>query len=108
MIPAEEKRAVAAKLAAYTGTSADYWEKADLRVSHPQFLQELQRDQRLIAGRIDSRFVGPAVNPLAEKMDYDPFFPAIGPGLHGGVPRLPAQRAASSAATRSTGSRRST
>ena len=81
VIPADEKRAVAAQLAAYTGTSAEYWERADLRVSHPQFLQELQRDRRLIAGRIDSRFVGPAVNPLAEKMDYDPFFPAIGPAF---------------------------
>ncbi len=79
VIPAEQKRAVAAKLAAYTGTNVDYWEKADLRVSHTQYLQELKRGQRLIAGRIDSRFVGPAVNPLAEKMDYDPFFPAIGP-----------------------------
>ena len=79
VLSAEEKRAVATKLAAYTGTSADYWEKADLRVSHPQFLQELERDRRVIAGRIDSRFVGPSVNPLAETMDYDPFFPAIGP-----------------------------
>jgi carboxypeptidase C (cathepsin A) len=79
VIFAEEKRAVATRLAAYTGTSVDYWEKADLRVRHPQFLQELKRDQRLIAGRIDSRFVGPSVNPLAESMDYDPFFPAIGP-----------------------------
>lgn len=79
VIPPEEKRRVAAKLAAYTGTTADYWEKADLRVSHTQFLQELQRDGRRITGRIDSRFVGPAVNPLAEHMDYDPFFPAIGP-----------------------------
>jgi carboxypeptidase C (cathepsin A) len=79
LLPETEKKAVAAKLAGYTGTSADYWEKADLRVSHPQFLQELKRNQRLIAGRIDSRFVGPAVNPLGEKMDYDPFFPAVGP-----------------------------
>jgi len=74
-----EKRAVAAKLAAYTGTTADYWEKADLRVSHPQFLQELMRNQRLVAGRIDSRFMGPATNPLSEKMNYDPFFPAVAP-----------------------------
>ena len=81
VISAEEKRAVATKLAAYTGTSADYWEKADLRVGHTQFLQELGRDQRTIAGRIDSRFVGPAVNPLAETMDYDPFFPAIAPAF---------------------------
>ncbi len=35
----------------------------------------------MIAGRIDSRFVGPAVNPLGENMDYDPFFPAIGPAF---------------------------
>ncbi len=75
----EEKEAVAAKLAAYTGTSVDYWLKADLRVNHQQFLQELKRDERMIAGRIDSRFIGPSVNPLAEWMDYDPFFPAVGP-----------------------------
>lgn len=78
-ISAEEKSAMATKLAAYTGTTAAFWEKADLRVSHPQYLQELKRGERLIAGRIDSRFVGPAVNPLGEMMDYDPFFPAIGP-----------------------------
>jgi carboxypeptidase C (cathepsin A) len=80
-IPQDEARAVAGKLAAYTGTSVDYWLKADLRVSHQQFLQELQRDERLITGRIDSRFIGPAVNPLAEGMDYDPFFPAVGPAF---------------------------
>jgi carboxypeptidase C (cathepsin A) len=83
-LPADEKRALAAKLAAYTGTSADYWEKADLRVSHPQFLQELMRGNREIAGRIDSRFVGPSVNPLSETMDYDPFFPAVGPAYTAG------------------------
>lgn len=76
-----EKQAVAEKLAAYTGTDADYWSKADLRVSHMQFLQELKRDDRLIAGRIDSRFMGPAVNPLGENMDYDPFFPSVGPAF---------------------------
>lgn len=80
-IGAEEKQAVAARLAAYTGTSADYWERADLRVSHAQFLQELKRDERMITGRIDSRFIGPSVNPLSEDMDYDPFFPAVGPAF---------------------------
>jgi len=80
-IPAAEKRAVAERLAAFTGTDADYWMKADLRVTHPQFLQELMRDEREIAGRIDSRFIGPATNPLGETMDYDPFFPAVGPAF---------------------------
>lgn len=77
----ERKRAIATKLAAYTGTEADYWERADLRVSHQQFLQELQRNRRLVTGRIDARFVGPATNPLAESMNYDPFFPAVGPAF---------------------------
>ncbi len=80
-ISAEEKQAVAEKLARYTGTSADYWLRADLRVSHQQFLQELKRGERRITGRIDSRFIGPSVNPLAEDMDYDPFFPAVGPAF---------------------------
>jgi carboxypeptidase C (cathepsin A) len=78
-IPAEEKNAIAAKLARYTGTSADFWEQADLRVSHIQFLQELLRKRGLIAGRIDARFSGPSLNPLNDEMDYDPFFPAVGP-----------------------------
>ncbi|MCE3284255.1 MAG: Carboxypeptidase [Steroidobacteraceae bacterium] len=79
VLPEADKKAVAAKLARYTGTTADYWERADLRVTHTQFLQELKRGDRLIAGRIDSRYIGPSVNPLAAEMDYDPFFPAIGP-----------------------------
>lgn len=83
-IPAEEKDAIAAKLANYTGTSADFWEKADLRVSHLQFLQELLRKRGLIAGRIDARFSGPSLNPLNDIMDYDPFFPAIGPAFTAG------------------------
>ena len=78
-ISADEKQAMAAKLARYTGTSAQFWMKADLRVQHVQFLQELLRDRGLIAGRIDSRFSGPNLNALNDQMDYDPFFPAVGP-----------------------------
>jgi len=75
----ERKRAMAERLAKYTGTTADYWARADLRVSHQQYLQEVKRGDRLIAGRIDSRFIGPSTNALAERMNYDPFFPAVGP-----------------------------
>ena len=83
-LPIERKRTIASQLARYTGVSADYWEKADLRVSHQQFLQELMRNERVIAGRIDSRFSGPSMNPLAEEMDYDPFFPSVGPAYTAG------------------------
>ena len=78
-IPAAEKSAIAEKLARYTGTTAEFWERADLRVSHVQFLQELLRKRGLIAGRIDARFSGPSLNQLNDEMDYDPFFPAVGP-----------------------------
>jgi carboxypeptidase C (cathepsin A) len=74
----DERRAIAAKLAGYTGVSAEYWLRADLRVSHFQFLQELLRGRNQVTGRIDSRFIGPNVNPLAEGMDYDPMLTAIG------------------------------
>jgi carboxypeptidase C (cathepsin A) len=83
-IAPERKQAIAAKLAQYTGTSADFWMKADLRPSHVQFLQELLRARGLIAGRIDSRYSGPSLNPLNDEMDYDPFFPAIGPAYTAG------------------------
>ncbi|MDT8439044.1 MAG: hypothetical protein RQ729_08570 [Wenzhouxiangellaceae bacterium] len=78
-IDESRKQRIAERLAGYTGTSTEYWMLADLRVSHQQFLQELMRSHRRIAGRIDSRFVGPATNSLAERMNYDPFFPAVGP-----------------------------
>lgn len=80
-ISPEEKNTVAEQLAVYTGTSIKYWLQADLRVSHMQFVQELKRDERIIAGRIDSRFLGPSVNPLSESMDYDPFFPSVSPAF---------------------------
>ena len=53
-------------------------------MTHGQFLQELARDDEIIAGRIDSRFVGPSMNPLSESQDYDPFFPSIGPAITAG------------------------
>ena len=83
-IPAKEKQAIAEKIARYTGTTAEFWQRADLRVGHVQFLQELLRGRGLIAGRIDSRFSGPSLNPLNDVMDYDPFFPAIGPAFTAG------------------------
>lgn len=83
-IPQAEKQDIAAKLARYTGTTADFWDRAGLRVSHVQFLQELLRNRGLIAGRIDARFSGPSLNPLNDVMDYDPFFPAVGPAFTAG------------------------
>jgi len=83
-LPEKDRRAIAAQAAAFTGTSVDYWMKAGLRVSHEQFLQELGRDENTVTGRIDARFVGPSLDPLAERQDYDPLFPSIGPAFTAG------------------------
>jgi len=69
--PAEKKR-VADQLAAFTGLSADYWMKANLRVTGGQFEHELFRDSDQLAGRLDGRFSGYALDPLGEQAEYDP------------------------------------
>jgi carboxypeptidase C (cathepsin A) len=73
----DERNAVAAKLHDYTGLPVAYLKKADLRVNGPQFDQELQIDSDLTTGRLDTRFSGPTMDPLAEAADYDPQSAAI-------------------------------
>ena len=76
-LDAGTKQQIAQKLAGYTGLSADYWMKANLRVSGGQFEHELMRDTGALAGRLDSRFSGPALDPLGETAEYDPQSSAI-------------------------------
>jgi carboxypeptidase C (cathepsin A) len=66
------KQKIAQQLSAYTGLSADYWMKANLRVSGGQFEHELMRETGQLAGRLDGRFSGYALDPLGESSEYDP------------------------------------
>lgn len=72
-----ERDALAAKLHRYTGLSADYWKRANLRVRESQFAQELLRDKREVVGRLDARFLGASFDALGEEADYDPQSAAI-------------------------------
>ncbi len=74
-----EKRAMAQKLADYTGTSADYWYKADLRVTNSEFFAELLREEGEIVGRLDSRFTGINMDGISQTGDHDPQSSAISP-----------------------------
>lgn len=76
LTPAQRAEAVAT-LAALTGLSEDYVDRADLRIEHWRFFGELLRDQRRTVGRLDSRFTGPAGSGIAEAMDADPSMDAI-------------------------------
>ncbi|HUN72197.1 MAG TPA: hypothetical protein VMU52_07800 [Steroidobacteraceae bacterium] len=71
-LPEDQFNAIAAKLHDYTGLPLAYIKKADLRVSGPEFSQELLADSDLTTGRLDSRFSGPDMDPLAEDAEYDP------------------------------------
>lgn len=78
-LTAEEKKTLAGKLSAYTGLDADYWLKADLRVTNGEFFQELLRGEGKTVGRLDSRFTGVNQDLLSQFADYDPQSAAISP-----------------------------
>jgi len=61
----------------YTGLSTDFLDKADLRVSAPEFEKELLRDQGLVVGRLDARFTGPTGDLLDRTPGHDPQSTAI-------------------------------
>ncbi len=79
-----DKRAIAEKLANYTGTETDYWLKADLRVAASEFYAELLREEGEIVGRLDSRFTGINQDPLSQESSHDPQSSAISPAYIAG------------------------
>jgi carboxypeptidase C (cathepsin A) len=78
---AQQRASVLAQMERFTGISAEYWDRANLRIDEARFSKELLRDQRKTVGRIDSRFVGDGIDHNAESFRYDPFFPAVGPAF---------------------------
>ena len=77
----EERRQVLEGLERYTGVSASYWDKANLRMDEGQFLQELLRDRGKVVGRIDTRYVGDTTDALSENMPYDPYSAHVAPAI---------------------------
>ena len=72
LLEPESFNQIAEKLHDYTGLPVEYIRKANLRVSGPQFEQALLGKDNEITGRLDSRFSGPAIDPLSEYAQYDP------------------------------------
>lgn len=67
-----ETHATAVKMASFTGLSADYIERADLRVSIHRFTKELLRSEGKTIGRFDSRFTGRDRDDAGELSEFDP------------------------------------
>ena len=76
-LPEARKQAVAEKLHGFTGIPAAFWVKANLRLTGGEFSKELQDEAGITTGRLDSRYEGPAMDPLSRDADYDPFTNAI-------------------------------
>jgi carboxypeptidase C (cathepsin A) len=70
-LDAARRAAVVAKLHAYTGLPTEYLERADLRINVGVFNQHVLGESRT-AGRLDTRFTGPTLDPLSKEAEYDP------------------------------------
>ena len=71
-LAAEERESLAEKMAGIIGLDQDYILKHNLRVSMENFCTELLSDQKLVCGRIDSRYTGPAVEGDLDDGTGDP------------------------------------
>jgi carboxypeptidase C (cathepsin A) len=76
-LPADQRRAIVEKLHQYTGLPAAYIEKANLRINGGEFEKNLQDENDLTTGRLDTRFSGPTFDPLSKEAEYDPQSAAI-------------------------------
>lgn len=79
-----QRTAMAEKLARYTGLPAKFILQANLRVDAARFRKELLRDQRLVVGRLDSRFTALDADAAGERQEFDPSSTALtGPYVAG-------------------------
>jgi len=79
-----DRRSMAQKLANYSGLTADYWLRADLKVKAGEFFAELLREEGDAVGRLDSRYRGINQDLLSRTADYDPQSLAISPAYIAG------------------------
>lgn len=73
----DEQNKIAEKLSRFTGLSTTFIKNANLRISDNRFFKELLRDQRLLTGRLDSRFTGRDIDAAGEEPEFDPAMAAI-------------------------------
>ena len=67
-----ERRALADKLARYSGLSSTFILDANLRVDSGRFRKELLRDRRLVVGRLDGRYTAVDADAAGERQEFDP------------------------------------
>ncbi len=68
------RRAIVAKLHAYTGLDEGYIDRANLRIDPSRFEHVLLVSRGLVAGRVDARYVGYELDRTGDSPAYDPSF----------------------------------
>jgi carboxypeptidase C (cathepsin A) len=68
----DERAAVVAKLARYTGLQPTYLDNSNLRLDVNRFARELLRDKKLTIGRYDGRLTGPSPLNAGDSAEFDP------------------------------------
>ena len=76
-LSAPQQRAIAERVASFTGLSPEYVQRANLRIEISRFTKELLRDQRRTIGRLDSRFKGTDLDAAGEAPEFDPSYASI-------------------------------
>lgn len=76
-LPADQRADVVQFLAAYTGLSADYLERTNLRINIHRFVKEVLREEGLTVGRFDSRLTGYDRDEAGEKHEHDPSYAIV-------------------------------
>jgi carboxypeptidase C (cathepsin A) len=71
-LPAKRRKELAARVARYTGLTAEYVERTELRVEIFRFCKELLRGKARTVGRLDSRYTGFDRDAAGEEFDFDP------------------------------------
>ncbi len=71
------RRAIAETLHGFTGLPVAYLLKANLRIEYGAFQKEILGGQDETTGTLDTRFVGPTMDPLSKTAHYDPQSAAI-------------------------------
>lgn len=74
-----ERNRILNGLVRFTGLDRDYLERSNLRVTASAFFKELLSKENMYVGRLDSRYKGYSMDPLAKDALYDPQSVAISP-----------------------------
>jgi len=71
-LDAATRRAVIARIHAYTGLDPAYIDRADLRIDPSRFEHELLHQTGMTTGRLDGRYEGYDIDRTADSTQYDP------------------------------------